>query len=59
MKQMENEVLEVKTELKNVLSKLAPLLAQRGEYKGKENVEAKASLTLLEIFLKKYKIQAF
>jgi hypothetical protein len=56
---MESELADARAELKNVLSRLSPLLSQRAELKGIENVEAKASLTLLEIFLKKYKIQAF
>lgn len=38
MKQMECEVADAKAELKNVLSRLSPLLAQKAEYKGKENV---------------------
>jgi hypothetical protein len=59
-KRLQAEAEEARKELERVLEKLAPLLANRQELAvSRENVEARASLSLLEVFLKKYKIQTF
>lgn len=59
-KRLQAEAEEARKELERVLEKLAPLLANRQELAvSRENVEARASLSLLEVFLKKYKIQSF
>lgn len=52
--------MEAKTELSDVLRKLGPLLDRRNEFSpGPESAEKRAGLSILELFLKKYKIQAF
>jgi hypothetical protein len=59
-KKLEADLAVARGELNNVLTRLAPLLSGRDSLSvNKENVNVRSSLSILELFLQKYKIQAF
>ena len=57
---MQNEMDGMRQQLEEVLRKLAPLMGRPSQYAdSKEAAEKKAALTLLDVLIKRYKIQEF